>query len=184
MTLIGITGTMGAGKGTVTDYLVRKKGFVHYSAREFLVEEITRRGMPVNRNSMIAVSNDLRTIHSPSYIIEQLLKRAQEKNQDAVLESVLVVGEVELLHQAGALLVSVDADQKTRYERIVARQSETDQVTFETFVAQEEKKRHSDNPAEQSVADVMSMADIQLTNSGTVEDLETELERVLVEKRF
>jgi dephospho-CoA kinase len=31
--IIGITGTDGAGKGAVVDYLVAQKGFTHYSGR-------------------------------------------------------------------------------------------------------------------------------------------------------
>ena len=40
MLIIGITGTLGAGKGTVVEYLVEKKGFDHYSVRAFLLKEI------------------------------------------------------------------------------------------------------------------------------------------------
>ena len=55
--IIGITGSFGAGKGTVVEYLI-DKGYKHFSAREFLTEEILRRGMSVDRDSMIAVAND------------------------------------------------------------------------------------------------------------------------------
>ena len=60
MFIIGITGTHGAGKGTVTNYLVNKKGFKHYSARDFIVDEIKKRSLLVDRDSMREVSNDLR----------------------------------------------------------------------------------------------------------------------------
>ena len=43
MNIIGITGTIGAGKGTIVDYLVKEKGYVHYSVREFLAEEVDAR---------------------------------------------------------------------------------------------------------------------------------------------
>ena len=43
MIIIGITGTLGAGKGTIVEYLVGKKGFKHYSVRE-LLSEIIRAG--------------------------------------------------------------------------------------------------------------------------------------------
>ena len=45
MITIGITGTLGAGKGTIVDYLVKNRGFVHYSVRAFITEEIKRRGL-------------------------------------------------------------------------------------------------------------------------------------------
>ena len=36
MRIVGITGTLGAGKGTVVEYLTQQKGFKHYSARGLL----------------------------------------------------------------------------------------------------------------------------------------------------
>lgn len=49
MRIIGITGTMGAGKGTVVDYLVSNHGFKHYSARSVLNEMIAERKMEPGR---------------------------------------------------------------------------------------------------------------------------------------
>ena len=60
MIIIGITGTLGAGKGTIVDYMVNNLNFVHYSVRGFISEEIKRRGLEVNRDNLTAVANDLR----------------------------------------------------------------------------------------------------------------------------
>ena len=68
MIVIGITGTLGAGKGTIVDYLVKNKGFNHFSVRSFIAQEIQNRGMTVNRDSLTEVANDLRSANSPSYI--------------------------------------------------------------------------------------------------------------------
>src|SRR3989344_3951257 len=57
--IIGVTGTNGAGKGTVVDYLVSKKGFKHYSAREFIVEEVIKRTKADGGNVVI---ESIRTI--------------------------------------------------------------------------------------------------------------------------
>ena len=35
MIVIGITGTLGAGKGTIVNYLIEEEGFDHYSVRGF-----------------------------------------------------------------------------------------------------------------------------------------------------
>ncbi|MDR2191041.1 MAG: AAA family ATPase [Candidatus Peribacteria bacterium] len=70
---------MAAGKGTLVDYLVEKKGFVHYSVRAFLIEEIKKRKLPIERDSMREVANDLRSQYSPSYIVEQLYQQASQR---------------------------------------------------------------------------------------------------------
>jgi dephospho-CoA kinase len=177
MTLIGITGTMGAGKGTLVHYLVEHFGFVHYSARAFLVDEVERRDMRVDRDAMIAVANDLRQHFGADYVIRQLHARAQADGRNAIIESVLTVGEAQYLKQHGAILMAVDADRRTRYKRICARQSETDQVSYETFIEQEERKMHSDDPGKHDVAGVIAMADIALMNNGTREEFERSVEK-------
>jgi dephospho-CoA kinase len=76
------------------------------------------------------------------------------------------------------LLLSVDAEQKTRYERILKRGSETDHVTFEEFQAQEEKEMNNTDPTKQNVAECMKLADVQIRNDGTFEDLYQKLDEI------
>jgi len=97
MIIIGITGTLGAGKGTIVEYLTKSRGFAHFSVRGFLLDEIRKRGLPENRDSMVVVANDLRKINSPSYITDQLFLQATNKGKDAVIESIRTPGEVESL---------------------------------------------------------------------------------------
>jgi len=81
---------------------------------------------------MVEVANDLRAQHGPAYIVEQLYNRACESGKDCVIESLRTPGEVELLkHKGNFILFAVDADPKLRYERIVIRNSETDQISYE-----------------------------------------------------
>ena len=101
MKILGITGTLGAGKGTVVDYLISKKGFIHYSVRALLVEEIQLRELEINRDNMVAVANDLRAANSPAWIVEQLYEQAEGNGHDCVIESIRSPGEVEALANKG-----------------------------------------------------------------------------------
>ncbi|MDR0282177.1 MAG: AAA family ATPase [Candidatus Peribacteria bacterium] len=78
MRIIGITGTIGAGKGTVVDYLVKEKGYDHFSVRAYLTEEIKRRNLPVNRDNMREIANELRAENGPAYVVKQLFLHAQQ----------------------------------------------------------------------------------------------------------
>ncbi|MBX4192293.1 AAA family ATPase [Candidatus Parcubacteria bacterium] len=177
--IIGITGTLGAGKGTVADYLVAKHGFKHYSARDVWNEEIVKRGLPINRDNMVLIANDLRAKHGPDYFARTAIEKAKAAGVDAVIESIRAVGEAQTIQQNGGLVWAVDADVKTRYERIVVRQSESDKVTFDKFVQDEKTEWENTDPNKQNIKAVIGMADKVFNNDGTEEDLFAQVEEAL-----
>lgn len=180
MKIIGITGTLGAGKGTIVDYLKEHYGYRHYSVRGYLIEEAQRRGMELNRDTFVVVANDLRATHCPSYITDQLYLQAADAGENAIIESVRTPGEVESLRQhEHFLLFGVDADPKIRYERIVGRGSETDHVSFETFLENEEREMTSDDPNHQNLGRCMQMADYVFMNNEGFEELYAQVEEVI-----
>ena len=172
MYIIGITGTIGAGKGTIVDFLKKEKGFAHYSVRDFLWKEVHTRGLPENRDSLTNVANELRKNNSPSYIVDELYKIAIQEGRDAIIESIRTPGEIESLRRKGNfVLIAVDADQKIRYERIVERKSQTDKIDFDTFKKNEEREMGSNDPNKQNLKRCIEMADFVLDNSYNIEFL-------------
>ena len=172
MRVVGITGTLGAGKGVVVDHLVRECGFRHYSVRELLASILAERGEALDRPAMVRVANELRRERSAAHLVETLLERARAEGvQACVVESVRSTAEVEALRGAGGLLVAVDAPQELRFSRVRARDSETDQVSFDEFVSSERSEWRSESPGEQSLSSCMRMADVVLVNDGSVEGL-------------
>jgi len=177
--IIGITGTLGAGKGAIVDCL-KKVGFKHLSMRAFITKEVERRGLPVNRDTLVSVANDLRAKNSPSYIAEELFREAAVAEQDCVIESIRTLGEVNALRQKGNFyLFAVDAEAGIRYSRIYDRKSETDKISFVKFLADESREMHSSDPNKQNLSACITEADYVFLNNGTVEELEKEVIRVL-----
>lgn len=180
--ILGVTGTDGAGKGTVVALLVSKHGYTHYSSREFIVAEIERQGLPVTRNQMRLIANEMRAQYGNDFVVRQAFERAQEEGKSSVvIESVRTIAEAEYLKAHGGLLLSVDADPEVRYARVQKRRSASDQVTYEQFLAHEELEKNDPDAHGMQKAKVMEMADYTISNGGTIEALEEAVRKALQE---
>lgn len=179
MIILGITGTLGAGKGTIVEYLVERKGFVHYSVREFLIGVIKSRNLPVNRDTMVSTANELRANNGSSYIANELYKKAVLHKTDCIIESIRTPGEAELLSKKGDFfLLAVDAPPNIRYERIKQRASETDHISFETFIQNETREFTSDDPNRQNLKKCIEMADYLIINDSDLNHLHQQIELI------
>jgi dephospho-CoA kinase len=128
---------------------------------------------------MVIVANDLRATFSPSYIVEQLYEQAKADGKNAIIESLRAVGEVEALKQKeDFLFFAIDADPKMRYERVVLRGSETDKISYDEFIANEQREMINTDPTKQNISKCMQLADHVFTNNGTLEELHQQIEEI------
>jgi len=175
--IIGITGTIGAGKGTIANHLVKKHKFLHLSVRKYLTQKLQDTGKPINRENMSTLANDLRANNSPKYLAMELYKLAVKSQQNCIIESLRTVGEIEALKkQKNFLLWAIDAPINLRYERILNRASKTDtNLTFEEFKKQELLEWKSTDPTKQNLSACINLADHTFLNTQSLENLTSEV---------
>lgn len=95
------------------------------------------------------------------------------------------MGEVEALKQKEHfLLFAIDADPKVRYERVVLRASETDKISYEEFVANEQREMNNIDPTKQNISACMQLADHLFTNDGTFEELHQQIDEVVTKSKI
>lgn len=180
MLIFGITGTNGAGKGVVVDYL-KTKGFTHFSNSGYISEELVRRGMELSRPNMRLVGNEFREKHGAGYMAKMAIKKAEEAGVEKMVnEAIRSTGEAKEIINAGGHLLLVDADRKIRYERIFNRKSGKDLIDFDTFVEQEEREWYASEGAhDMDMKAVMDMADYKIQNDGSLDELHQQIDQVL-----
>ena len=180
--IIGITGTLGAGKGTVVEYLVNQKGFKHFAVSDtFLVTEAKKRGLEPTRVVRRDIANEFRA-KGPTKLMEavyEMTKEVIERGEDVVLEPQHTTAEVAFIQSIGGVEFAVDADLRTRYERIQKRGSAKDNVTFEQFEAEQKHEMASDNPNEYNLGAAIKAADVTFQNNGAQEELFAQVEAAL-----
>jgi dephospho-CoA kinase len=165
--IIGLTGSFASGKDTVAEYLVDKKGFVHYSLSDIIRDEVRKKKCKVTRNNLISTGIALRTKFGYSVLAERILKKLK-KGKNYVITSIRHTGEIEALRKNGDFrLIFVDAPARIRFNRMSARMRENDPRTFRQFLALE-KRESQTKGAGQQLGECRKCADLRINNAGSV----------------
>ena len=108
--IIGITGTIGAGKGTIVAYL-KSKGFVQYSSSKLLGELVEKEGNPKTRDFLSPMATRLQQEY-PGGVVEKNYREKflVEKPQHAIFEAIHRQSEANFLRTVGGIIIGIDAD--------------------------------------------------------------------------
>ncbi|MFZ2188996.1 MAG: AAA family ATPase [Candidatus Moraniibacteriota bacterium] len=177
--IIGLIGEKGAGKGTVSDYLLEKYGAVHFGTSKILRRTLEDLHLPVTRDNLIKLALVLKEGYGPSVIIDSLIQDMEKSESDIIIaDGIRMHGDVEPFqkkYQENFYLVYVTADLKLRYDRTKARKEKEgeENATLEQFLEEEGKL------TEISIHEIGRRADFKMNNNGTAEELKKQTDEMM-----
>lgn len=178
--IIGLTGSLAAGKGVVSDFF-KKKGFIYLSLSDELRQVAKERKIEITRENLQNLGNQLREEQGSGVLAKLVVDKI--KNQEykkAVVDGIRNPAEIDELEKLkNFFLVSVDADPKIRFERMVSRNRESDPITWNEFLKVDKKdKGIGEKKSGQGVGKCMKKASFVLLNEGSLEEVNEKIERL------
>jgi len=176
--LIGLTGRIAAGKGEIVEYL-KKKGFEYCTISQVVREEAAKINIPIIRDSLQDVGNLIRKYEGSGGWIKRLIQRLDLK-KDNIVDGIRNPGEIEELRKTkDFVLISVDAPQKIRYQRVLERNKASDPKEWKEFLKADERDFGQNESEEgQQVGKCMKLTDFSLINDSTREEFHKKIEEV------
>jgi dephospho-CoA kinase len=179
--VIGLTGLASSGKGTVSDYLVKKHGFVKLVFSDVLKEEAKKRGLSENKTyeenkDILSKLGDQvrRESEKMEILAEMLVKKIKSNNlKKVVVDGFRSVEEVRCFKKnfEKFYLIFVDTEENIRFQRRKKEDAKTDVESF--------RERDKRDIKEKGLRKVIELADFKVDNNKEFENLYNQVDNIL-----
>lgn len=148
--LIGLSGTLGAGKDVYAGHLVDEHGFLHVSTGDLLRDIARQKGLDTERPTLVELGVRLRSEYKSQgalviKAIEKWHNEAENYPGGLAVSGLRAVGEAQEVIDHSGIICFIDAPREVRYERIVQRQRDNEaMLTLDTFAARDESEINGD----------------------------------------
>lgn len=176
--IIGLIGKNGSGKGEVAK-LLQSIGYHYHSLSDLVREEIKNRGLEITRENLITTGNELRKNFGPAVLGERVLEKL-DPDKNYVIDSIRNPYETRALKKRPNFrLLKVTADEAIRFKRVKDRGRENDPQTLDEFRRLEALESTTDDPTRQQLTETEALADIEVSNNTTIDDLHEAIRETL-----
>lgn len=165
---IGLAGVNGSGKDTIGEMLAKYHGYLFISVTDLLRNEAKRRAVAPDREMLRTISSQWRKEWGLGALVDKAIaeyeiKKEGQNYQGVVMASIRNPGEVDRIHEAGGIVIWLDANPRVRYDRIqnsatMRNRAIEDMMTFEQFLADEDIEM---NPPIGSDETVLNMSEVK-----------------------
>lgn len=171
--IIGLTGSMGCGKGEVVKIL-ENEGFKYVTLSMMVREEARKRGLSEEREVLMGVGNSMRTEGGAGILAKKALETIFGSGHDKwVVDGIRNPAEIDELKKGeGVYIVGIKTDLDLLVERIISRNRESDAKVRDDIVHKVRREwGEGESEDGQQVGKCMEKVDFLIENNGTLEEL-------------
>lgn len=175
--ILGLTGEIASGKGTVAKYLSEKHNANSHRFSTPLRDLLNRLYLEINRKNMQDISRVLREHFGQNLLARVITEDVKnDQNQVVIVDGIRRPADIEYLRELPEFkLVYITADPRIRYERLVKRGENEDDKnkTFEQFQKDHEAETELEIPI------IGETADYKIDNSGNLDKLFAQIDKII-----
>ncbi len=175
--IFGLVGQMSSGKDTVANYIVEKYGGVSVSFSKPLRDILDRLYMPHTRENMSFLAQSLIDRFGGD-ILSKTIATEIARSDKSIFILPNIRRESDYLHlkdNPGFILVGINTEIRTCYERMVGRNQNPDDIT-KTW---EQFQKDLQLSTEVDIAGLVEKAPVKLDNNGTFQDLYKQVDEMV-----
>lgn len=171
---IGLIGTIGSGKTTVSEYL-KKKGFSYIATGDIVREKAREEGIELTRENLQQLQKKYRAKYGMDCFTKIAIERLEKGGKGKLaVDGMRVPEETFLVKKHGFKIILIDAPARIRFERLKLRGSARDPKRFMEFIKNEK--------AEWKLfrfGATIKDADYKINNSGSMKNLYRKIDKLI-----
>jgi dephospho-CoA kinase len=174
---IAFVGPAAVGKDAVSNYIANKFNLTHISSGDIVRNYVKENNLgELDRKNLQTVANKLRNEQGGDILV----RIALEKNpKDVIVSGLRAIDEIDTFEKLGGRVIAITAPLEKRYELAKLRGRIGDDISFEKFKKIEDEEYTSQDKNGQNISEVVSMADIEVSNDGTLQELFDKCEKIV-----
>jgi len=175
--ILGLVGEIASGKDTFADYVATKYNVEKISFSQPLRDILEILDLSCTRENLAILGDDLRQRFGNDVLAKSITAKAIKSKADIViLPNIRLDCDIQYLKDVdGFILVGIETNQKTRWERLVNRgQNDDDKTkTWEQFL------KDAEHPNESSIRNIIKKAAYTINNDGDLSDFYTQIDELM-----
>ena len=177
MKIIAFTGMPFSGKSEAVE-IAKQHGLSVIRMGDLVWDEVRSQGLPLSDETVGTVANEMRDKHGKDYWAIKTVEKIKllQNSSVVIIDGIRNEEEINRFRidlEGSFLLIAIDVSSKTRYRRAMTRGRIDDTCDINKIIKRDKREE------EWGIKDVISKADIYISNEGDLESFRKEMNRVI-----